>query len=99
MGRRAGLACPCPWRLTKEQNRAYLLVALLLRRGDEQLELFPIVGGRNPAGLAHTYILLERDGRLHTNDTQQMRELQPKILYDAKLHDLLQGVSSYGARI
>ena len=50
--------CPCPQWLTKELNRAYLLVARLLRRGDEQLELFPIVGGRDLAGLAHTRTLL-----------------------------------------
>ncbi len=56
MGRRARLASACGRRLTKQHNRAYLLVALLLGRGDEQLELFPIVGGGDMAGFAHTHL-------------------------------------------
>src|SRR5829696_8721675 len=63
MSRCAGLAGACGWWLTKEHNRPYLLVVFLLGRGDEQLELFPIVRGSDPAGLAHTRTLLSRNGR------------------------------------
>jgi len=80
MGRRTRLARACRRWLTKEHNRPDLLVALLLRRGEEQLELLPIIGGGDPAGLAHAYTLLERTGRLHANNTQRTGELQPGIL-------------------